>query len=911
MASLYWVGGTATWDAVAGTKWASTSGGVGGQPVPTAADDVFLDAASGTVTVTAGAATVSCNNFDCTGFTGTFSLNTGFSLETYGTIFKLVAGMTWTQGAGSYITFRGNGNCAFTAAGKPLGHIQIGLSGSTGTVTCQDNLASVGTSQIINLASGIFDTNNKNITCGQFVSNGAGTRTLNLGSSTITITGDGGAWFCPTVTNMTFNPGTSTIIFTGNNIQFYGQLTYNNVVANNSGYFFLGRASTFANLTRTGTAVKTDALASSFNITVTGTLTLNSNSATNRLIVQSYTGAIAPNPGSAITVTAAALVCTNVIDFMDITGAGAATWTTAVSGATYFGDCGGNSGITTTTPATQTATGTASFTWSTHGWTSRVPLPQDDVVINNAFVAGRTITVDMPRIGKSIDLSGCTGSPAFTWGIPISSFGNVAMASGVVPSGGTNTWTFGGRGSQTITNNGVTWANATRLSVTAPGGTYSLQDALVMAASGSPSLLAVTVGTLDFNNFNVTTGQVSASTGAALIPGTSTITLNGTSNGNIINIATGATFNGAATTIIVGAHTVSQTFTGGNKTYGTVTYTAANSPGQLVVANANTFNTLNIGSGRILTMPSSTTNAINTWNVNGAVNGYVYLPGVGAACLSTPDSVANSITGDLDARVRVALDKWTPANNATLFDKMNFASNNAWQFAVLTDGRLFAYISHDGVWGNTQNAASTANVSAFADGSTNWVRMTYRASDGRIQFFTASGALTNPVAADFTQLGADRTVTSGGIYDSSLSLGIGDIAGTGSPYPTKGKLYRAQLRNGIDGTLAFDADLTTKPFGANTFTESSANAATVTINGALAQAGDGRVSLVSSTPGSAATLTKPNGTVSCDYLTIQDSSATGASWFAGPNSVNVSNNTGWIFSGAPPTRPSGFYPFFR
>jgi hypothetical protein len=29
MANRYWVGGTATWDATAGTKWATTSGGAG------------------------------------------------------------------------------------------------------------------------------------------------------------------------------------------------------------------------------------------------------------------------------------------------------------------------------------------------------------------------------------------------------------------------------------------------------------------------------------------------------------------------------------------------------------------------------------------------------------------------------------------------------------------------------------------------------------------------------------------------------------------------------------------------------------------------------------------------------------------------------------------------------------------
>jgi hypothetical protein len=44
MALRYWVGGTNTWNNVVGTKWALTSGGVGGQAVPLIGDDVFFDA---------------------------------------------------------------------------------------------------------------------------------------------------------------------------------------------------------------------------------------------------------------------------------------------------------------------------------------------------------------------------------------------------------------------------------------------------------------------------------------------------------------------------------------------------------------------------------------------------------------------------------------------------------------------------------------------------------------------------------------------------------------------------------------------------------------------------------------------------------------------------------------------------
>jgi len=55
------------------------------------------------------------------------------------------------------------------------------------------------------------------------------------------------------------------------------------------------------------------------------------------------------------------------------------------------------------------------------------------------------------------------------------------------------------------------------------------------------------------------------------------------------------------------------------------------------------------------------------------------------------------------------------------------------------------------------------------------------------------------------------------------------------------------------------------------------------------------------TAGSRATLTKADGRVSSDYLSIQDIAATGGvTWYAGANSTSVSNNTGWTFTAPPP-----------
>lgn len=54
------------------------------------------------------------------------------------------------------------------------------------------------------------------------------------------------------------------------------------------------------------------------------------------------------------------------------------------------------------------------------------------------------------------------------------------------------------------------------------------------------------------------------------------------------------------------------------------------------------------------------------------------------------------------------------------------------------------------------------------------------------------------------------------------------------------------------------------------------------------------VEIMSSTAGTAYTLTYPSGTISCDYIAIMDSNVTGgATWNAGLNSINYGHNIGW------------------
>ena len=216
----------------------------------------------------------------------------------------------------------------------------------------------------------------------------------------------------------------------------------------------------------------------------------------------------------------------------------------------------------------------------------------------------------------------------------------------------------------------------------------------------------------------------------------------------------------------------------------------------------------------------------NRWLEHTGSN-YLYLPGVQLNNASTPDSAALDITGDIDLRVKVALDDWTPVSEISILGKWEVTGfSSSYLLDVATNGTLKLIWSTTG--SNVISATSTV-ATGIADGATKWVRATFDVDNGAsgydAKFFTSDDG------SAWTQLGT--TVTGGSttsIFSGTGKLEIGTYGG--GLQPARGKFYRAQVLNGIGGTVAFDANFetgitTNLP---TTFTESSANAATVTIN---------------------------------------------------------------------------------
>lgn len=622
MANRYWVGGSATWDATAGTKWALTSGGAGGETVPTSADDVFLDSASGGVTVTLSGSP-SCKNLNFTGFTGT--LNLSANLNVYGSL-TLVSGMTLVATSGISFEGSGTGRTA-TFALKNVGYISM-----NGLGMGLQFLDTVNCTALSTTGSAAINLNNQVINCTSF---------SNTSSGTIT-------------------PGTSSIRVTGSGVFVGGSKTYYEVQLNGTAHTIVG-ANTFTNLIRTGTATKTDSVTLSANQTITGTLTLTGNSAINRLHVKSDV------LGTSRTITAAAVSISNV-DFEDIAGAGAASPFTGTS----LGDCLGNSNITFPASVDRWWVGASGGYFSENFWAATsggvagqtVPLPQDSVYWDGT--GSSFFNMDMPRTGNIY-----YARPG-TYGLDgnFSCYGDCIR--GTAPC--TGNITLRGRGTHIIngshTNNNSTIIDAVVGTYTASGNLF---------CGNSFTLIS---GTFDASTFSIGAESVviSGTATRTLMMGTGLWTI--VNPGTVWNASTttGLTFDKGTADIILSSTTTSaRTFAGGGLTYNNLTIGGATGTSTLTFTGSNTFNTISSTKtvAHTIRFTPGTTTTVSDFTVDGTDGNVVTITSAPAATHTLAKAGGGTINVDY---AKISYSVATPASTWSASNSTDGGNNTGWSF---------------------------------------------------------------------------------------------------------------------------------------------------------------------------------------------------------------------------------------
>lgn len=200
---------------------------------------------------------------------------------------------------------------------------------------------------------------------------------------------------------------------------------------------------------------------------------------------------------------------------------------------------------------------------------------------------------------------------------------------------------------------------------------------------------------------------------------------------------------------------------------------------------------------------------------------YLSLDGTATADASTPDAAALDITGDIDIRCELYLDNWADPAGPIFVAKWDDAGDERSYLFGVGSGLLAILWTTDGTLGTLGQMFTTQPVPLISGRLA--VRVTLdvdNGSSGRTATFYTAASIDGP----WTQLG-DADIDSGttSIHAGTASLQVGNRSESGTGAPTTGRVYAAEVRDGIDGTVVADPDFSAEDAGTTSFSDDAGN----------------------------------------------------------------------------------------
>jgi hypothetical protein len=192
---------------------------------------------------------------------------------------------------------------------------------------------------------------------------------------------------------------------------------------------------------------------------------------------------------------------------------------------------------------------------------------------------------------------------------------------------------------------------------------------------------------------------------------------------------------------------------------------------------------------------NDTNQRYDPWTVVQAAAGerYVAFTNPGRTAFLRPDAFTMP-TGDIDIRVKLAMDDWTPAAQTAIAARYGGAGSRGFFFAIGATGTIDFNWTTDG----TTNIQKVSSATGFTDGTAGWVRVTLDVDNGAGGYTWT--AYTSTDGDTWTQVGISNVTTGGAtsiFVPTTTNWEIGGRGGNGSMLA--GKVYEVQIRDGIDG----------------------------------------------------------------------------------------------------------------
>jgi hypothetical protein len=525
---------------------------------------------------------------------------------------------------------------------------------------------------------------------------------------------------------------------------------------------------------------------------------------------------------------------------------------------------------------------TSTTNWSTSSGGAggaSVPTASDNVFFDaNSNVGTGAFTVTMansPRVCNDFTASSLDG----TMTLAGSSIGLTVSGSLTFPATNftrtyTGTTTFNATTTgKTITTNGVAFGSATLFD--GVGGGWILQDAMSISGTNATTT-TLTNGTLDLQSYTLSTGRFSSSNS-----NTRTIAFG---TGNIACTGTGTVWTTSTQTNLTttGTQVVNVTSTG--STAITV------STGALSEANSISFNFTGGTYALSWGGSSSTIRNLNFTGYAGTLGEVLIITVYGNLTLSTGMSLTAST---FTWRFRATSGTQQITTNAKTLD-----------FPVDFNGVGGTFQLQDALTMGSTRKADLINGTLDLNGFTYTVGTAFTTATGTKNLTFNGGTLIcpDPNTTSFNNAQPTNFTTTAGTGVGTISM----TAATAKTFAGGGSTFNCTLNQGGAGALTIT--------GSNTFSNITNTVqpasvlftagTTSTFTNFSLSGTSGNLITIGSVSASSHTLSKASGTVSSDFLSISRSTATGgAGWYAGANSTDGGNNSGWIFT-APPAPPA-------
>jgi hypothetical protein len=181
--------------------------------------------------------------------------------------------------------------------------------------------------------------------------------------------------------------------------------------------------------------------------------------------------------------------------------------------------------------------------------------------------------------------------------------------------------------------------------------------------------------------------------------------------------------------------------------------------------------------------------------VHSGVN-YWFGSGVSGNYISTPDSLANQIIGNIEYIGRVSTD-WSSTSVSRIFlSKRNGTGNASYQFFFngLTKRVSFTYYN-----GTTNITVDSTSGFGLADFAKVWIKITRNSTSGDVNFWTSTQDVSSPNDIIWNQLGTTVSSTIVGLINQAVSVEIGSINSGGNGMIV-GSIYYSSISPTIGGS---------------------------------------------------------------------------------------------------------------